>query len=59
MKAEILQEKYKKLKQELQDNESFNQQQKDMYLLGWLDCSLFVIKEIENDYSICFQQHIV
>lgn len=49
MKVEILQEKYKKLKQELQDNESFNQQQKDMYLLGWLDCSLFVIKEIEND----------
>lgn len=49
MKIEILQKKYKELKQRLKNSDSFNQQQKDMYLLGWLDCSLFVIKESEND----------
>ena len=41
IKAETLKEKYEEIKKMYPD--------KDQYLLGWLDCILYVIKEQKND----------
>lgn len=50
MQAGELNEKYRQLKIDLAKEKNFTDLQKAYYLLGWLDCSLYVLeKEQDND----------
>lgn len=49
MKASKLIEKYKEVKEQVKDKKHFTEEQLSMYMLGWLDCSLYVLREQEND----------
>ena len=49
MKASKIIEKYKTLKERVKQEKHFTEEQLQMYMLGWLDCSLFVLREQENE----------
>lgn len=49
MQAGELSEKYRQLKIDLAKDKHFTDLQKEYYLLGWLDCSLYVLKKEQNN----------
>lgn len=49
IKAETLKIKYEEIKERVKEEKHFTEEQLTMYMLGWLDCSLFVLGEQEND----------
>ena len=49
MSAQQINAKFQEIKKEVAKRKDLTPEQKDMYLLGWLDCSLWLLKEQEND----------
>lgn len=49
MNATELYEKYEEIKENLQKGKGLRPEQESSYLLGWVDCALYILKELEND----------
>lgn len=47
--AKYLFEVYTEAKNRLKEENKLTPEQIDYYLLGWIDCSLKVLKEVKND----------
>ena len=49
MNATEIYEKYEAIKEDLQKGKKLIPEQERAYLIGWMDCALYVIKELENE----------
>lgn len=49
MIAQELQKRYETIKDSLKKNKQLTQEQKNYYLLGWIDCSLYIVNKEQNN----------
>lgn len=48
-KNKDLYEQYNKIREKLEKDNFYTPEQRTMYLVGWLDCALYVLREEEKN----------